>query len=146
MGVLTHLDFYKENKQLRKTKRKFKKRFEYEVGGKSKLFFLDKWEKGIYTSLEVAKIARYIGNTKPPIVPWRNNHPYIVADRWQTYEDKNYREDDDVNVSFYGYVRGGSYRVNGKVHVVGMGDFNISNIEVLQDPCPEFKTTTNHED
>ena len=42
-------------------------------------------------------------------------------------------------MSFYGYVRGGSYRVNGKVHVVGMGDFNIGNIEVLQDPCPEFK-------
>lgn len=29
MGVLTHLDFFKENKQLRKTKKKFKKRFEY---------------------------------------------------------------------------------------------------------------------
>jgi len=51
MGVLTHLDFFKENKQLRKTKKKFKKRFEYEVGGKSKLFFLDKWDKGVYPTI-----------------------------------------------------------------------------------------------
>lgn len=27
MGVLTHLDFFKDNKQLRKTKKKFKKKF-----------------------------------------------------------------------------------------------------------------------
>jgi ribosome biogenesis protein BMS1 len=27
MGVLTHLDFFKDNKQMRKTKTKFKKRF-----------------------------------------------------------------------------------------------------------------------
>jgi ribosome biogenesis protein BMS1 len=27
IGVLTHLDFFKENKQLKKTKTKFKKRF-----------------------------------------------------------------------------------------------------------------------
>ena len=42
-------------------------------------------------------------------------------------------------MSFYGYVRGSSYRVNGKVHVVGMGDFQIKDIEVMHDPCPEFK-------
>lgn len=43
LGVLTHLDYFKDNKQLRKTKQKFKKRFEYEVGGNSKLFTLTKW-------------------------------------------------------------------------------------------------------
>lgn len=51
MGVLTHLDFFKENKQMRKTKKKFKKRFEYEVGGNYKLFNLDKWEKGLYEKI-----------------------------------------------------------------------------------------------
>lgn len=43
MGVLTHLDYFKENKQLKKIKKKFKKRFEYEVGGNSKLFDMSKW-------------------------------------------------------------------------------------------------------
>ena len=26
--------------------------------------------------------------------------------------------------------------------MVGLGDFQIGNIEVLQDPCPEFKPST----
>jgi ribosome biogenesis protein BMS1 len=43
MGVLTHLDYFKENKQLKKAKKKFKQRFEYEVGGNNKLFSLSKW-------------------------------------------------------------------------------------------------------
>ena len=40
MGVLTHLDFFKENKQLRKTKKQLKKRFTYETGEEYKLFYL----------------------------------------------------------------------------------------------------------
>lgn len=43
MGVLTHLDYFRDNKQLRKTRKKFKKRFEYEVSGNSKLFPMSKW-------------------------------------------------------------------------------------------------------
>ena len=84
-------------------------------------------------------MARYIGNSKPPTIPWRTNHPFILADRWQTVEDRGYKADDEIDVSFFGYVRGSSYRVNGKVHVVGMGDYQIKDIEVVHDPCPEFK-------
>lgn len=40
MGILTHMDFFKDNKQLRKTRKKYKKRFEYEVGSDYKLFYL----------------------------------------------------------------------------------------------------------
>ena len=85
MGVLTHLDFFKDNKQLKKTKKKFKKRFEYEVGGKSKLFYLDKWDKGIYSTVEIAKLARYIGNSTVPLIPWRNTHPFVLCDRWEIH-------------------------------------------------------------
>lgn len=128
MGVLTHLDYFRDNKQLRKTRKKFKKRFEYEVSGNSKLFPMSKWEKGTYPKIEVAKLARYIGTAKPPAFPWRSSHPYLLADRWQTVEDGNYKPDDEVNVAFYGYVRGSSYRVNGKIHLVGLGDYQIANI------------------
>ena len=51
MGVLTHIDFYRDNKQLRKTKKKFKKRFEEEVGGNNKLFYLTKWDNGLYQKI-----------------------------------------------------------------------------------------------
>jgi ribosome biogenesis protein BMS1 len=138
-GALTHLDFFKENKQLKKTKKKFKKRFEYEVGGNHKLFNLGKFDNGLYEKIETAKIARHLGSCKAPEIPWRLNHPFIVADRWQTYEDKGYSKDDNVDISFYGYVRGSSYRINGKVHVVGVGDFLIKEIKAIADPCPEYK-------
>ncbi len=136
MGVLTHLDYFRDNKQLKKTRKKFKKRFEYEVGGNSKLFPLSKWDKGTYPKIEVAKLARYIGTAKPPAFPWRLSHPYLLIDRWQPAEDAQYKANDELKVDFYGYVRGTSYRVNGKMNVVGLGDFNISNIEVINDPCP----------
>ena len=31
-------------------------------------------------------------------------------------------------------------------NLVGLGDLNISNIEVLQDPCPEFRKETQEEE
>lgn len=53
MGVLTHLDFFKENKQLRKTKKKLKKRFTYETGEDYKLFYLSGLKNGLYPQMEV---------------------------------------------------------------------------------------------
>jgi len=53
MGVLTHLDFFKENKQLRKTKKKLKKRFTYETGEEYKLFYLSGLKNELYPQLEV---------------------------------------------------------------------------------------------
>lgn len=70
---------------------------------------------------------------------WRLNHPYIVSDRWQLSQDRNYDPNDLVNVDFYGYIRGASYRMNGKMHFVGLGDYIVKEVEVIGDPCPEFK-------
>ncbi len=53
MGVLTHLDFFKENKQLRKTKKKLKKRFTYETGDEYKLFYLSGLKNELYPQMEV---------------------------------------------------------------------------------------------
>ncbi len=69
-----------------------------------------------------------------------------MADRWQTYEDKGYTKDDKVDISFYGYVRGSSYRINGKVHLVGVGDYMIKEIKAINDPCPEYYKEENMED
>lgn len=40
MGILTHMDYFKDNKQLRATKKNFKRRFQFEVGSEYKLFYL----------------------------------------------------------------------------------------------------------
>ena len=39
MGILTHLDYYKLNKNLRRTKKRMKKRFWKEVHDGAKLFY-----------------------------------------------------------------------------------------------------------
>ena len=40
------------------------------------------------------------------------NHPFIMADRFESQREGQHLEDEDVcNLSFYGYVRGSSLRV-----------------------------------
>lgn len=56
MGVLTHLDFFKENKQLRKTKKSLKKRFMYETGQDYKLFYLSGIKYDMYPQMEVFRL------------------------------------------------------------------------------------------
>ena len=29
--------------------------------------------------------------------------------------------------------------MNGKMHFVGMGDYYVKEVEVIHDPCPEYK-------
>jgi hypothetical protein len=45
-------------------------------------------------------------------------------------------------VSFFGYIRGTYLDKNNRVHVNGLGDFEIKNIQKMEDPCPvEMKKT-----
>jgi len=48
MGVLTHIDFFKDGKMFRKSRKMYKKRFEYEVGEGYKLFYLSALKNGLY--------------------------------------------------------------------------------------------------
>jgi ribosome biogenesis protein BMS1 len=38
------------------------------------------------------------------------------------------------NATFYGYVRGCTYRLNDRVHFVGQGDYYIESMEEVLDP------------
>ena len=53
------------------------------------------------------------------------------------------QENDQYNtVSVFGYVRGTYLDKNQRVHVNGLGDFDILNIAKIEDPCPvELKKT-----
>lgn len=91
MGVLNHLDFFKDSKQLRKTRKKYKKRFEYEVGGGSKLFYIvGGGGEGLYPRRDVINLARNISSIKTNTIPWRLQHPYMLADRWETAQDMQF--------------------------------------------------------
>jgi len=53
-------------------------------------------------------------------------HPSLV--------DEN--EDCERSVVFYGYVRGTHLKPGMRVHLIGLGDYNMEEITVLSDPCP----------
>ena len=139
MGVLTHLDAFKNTKTLRKTKKIMKHRFWTEVYQGAKLFYLSGMVHGEYQKTEIHNLGRFISVMKFRPLNWREAHPYLVADR---FEDLTNNEDIRVNpkcdrfVSFYGYVRGTHLKNESKLHIAGAGDFAIKNINFLPDPCP----------
>jgi ribosome biogenesis protein BMS1 len=70
---------------------------------------------------------------------WRNTHPYVVVDRHEDITHPNQVEDDpmcDRSVTFYGYVRGTHLKPGMKIHLIGVGDFSMTEISALPDPCP----------
>jgi ribosome biogenesis protein BMS1 len=40
------------------------------------------------------------------------------------------------NIIFYGYVRGTHLKESTKIHVLGVGDFDITSVEKIPDPLP----------
>jgi ribosome biogenesis protein BMS1 len=127
MGVLTHLDYYKLNKQLRKTKKKMKKRFWKEVYDGAKLFYLSGLQSdGNYPRTEVHNLGRFISIQKIKPLSWRVSHSYVVADRFDVIEQTSNPEYNTV--SFYGYIRGTYLDKNLRIHVNGLGDYEIKSI------------------
>ncbi|KAJ8572985.1 hypothetical protein K7X08_009496 [Anisodus acutangulus] len=139
MGILTHLDQFKDVKKLRKTKLRLKHRFWTEIYDGAKLFYLSGLIHGKYSKREVHNLARFISVMKFPPLSWRMSHPYIVVDRFEDVTPpEKVRMDNkcDRNVILYGYLRGCNMMKGGKVHIAGVGDYSLAGITALPDPCP----------
>uniref|UniRef100_A0A3Q4IA13 BMS1 ribosome biogenesis factor n=2 Tax=Neolamprologus brichardi TaxID=32507 RepID=A0A3Q4IA13_NEOBR len=139
MGVLTHLDAFKNNKTLRKTKKNLKHRFWTEVYQGAKLFYLSGMVYGEYQNQEVKNLGRFISVMKFRPLVWQTSHPYILADRIEDLTDPERLRTDpkcDRTVSLYGYLRGTHLKNKGQVHIPGVGDFQMSEVNFLPDPCP----------
>lgn len=79
-------------------------------------------------------------------IPWKNTHPYIVPDRYEhSREGANIDDNELVDVSFYGWIRGTTFRLNNKIHIIGLGDYEIEATEVIEDPVPVVEVKI-HED
>jgi ribosome biogenesis protein BMS1 len=139
MGVLTHLDHYTQTKQLNRAKKTLKSRFWTEIVDGAKLFYFSGLQNGKYTPRETLNLARFISVTKFRPLTWRSTHAYVCADR---YEDvtppADVAADANVNrtISVYGYVRGTYLKHSQSVHMLGVGDFPIAALAVMDDPCP----------
>ncbi|KAF3854117.1 hypothetical protein F7725_014805 [Dissostichus mawsoni] len=135
MGVLTHLDSFKNNKVLRKTKKNLKHRFWTEV---YQLFYLSGMVYGEYQTQEVKNLGRFISVMKFRPLVWQTSHPYVLADRMEDLTDpETVRKDPkcDRTVSLYGYLRGTYLKNKGQVHIPGVGDFQVADVNFLPDPC-----------
>lgn len=120
-------------------KKKFKHRFWNEICDGAKLFYLSGLINGKYPKREILNLSRFISVTKFRPLLWRNTHSYVVADRIEDLTNPTLLEDDpkcDRRVVVYGYVRGTYLKPTQKVHVMGVGDFNMHSVQVLDDPCP----------
>ncbi|XP_053270057.1 ribosome biogenesis protein BMS1 homolog [Pleuronectes platessa] len=139
MGVLTHLDSFKNNKALRKTKKNLKHRFWTEVYQGAKLFYLSGMVYGEYQTQEVKNLGRFIAVMKFRPLVWQQSHPYVLVDRMEDLTDPEKVRTDpkcDRTVSLYGYLRGTYLKNKGQVHVPGVGDFQVADVNFLPDPCP----------
>lgn len=142
LGVLTHLDSLRDNKNLRNTKKKLKQRFWTEIYQGAKLFYLSGLLHGRYLQREVLNLSRFIAVTKPRPIIWRTTHPYLVADRVEDLTPAAQVETSvgacDRTVVFYGWLRGANLRTGGamSVHIPGAGDYAIAQASAITDPCP----------
>ncbi|XP_014644516.1 PREDICTED: ribosome biogenesis protein BMS1 homolog [Ceratotherium simum simum] len=138
MGVLTHLDSFKHNKQLKKTKKRLKHRFWTEVYPGAKLFYLSGMVHGEYQNQEIHNLGRFITVMKFRPLTWQTSHPYILVDRMEDLtnpEDIRTNIKCDRKVSLYGYLRGAHLKNRSQIHMPGVGDFAVSDVSFLPDPC-----------
>lgn len=88
---------------------------------------------------EVKQLTLFISRVKYRPLIWRNTHPYVLVDRHEDITHPNTIADDstcDRSVTFYGYVRGTHLRPGQTVHLIGAGDYKMSEVGALHDPCP----------
>mmetsp|Transcript_59864 Transcript_59864/g.147073 ORF Transcript_59864/g.147073 Transcript_59864/m.147073 type:complete len:1195 (+) Transcript_59864:72-3656(+) len=139
MGVFTHLDQFQTSKNLRKTKKLLKQRFWTEIYEGAKMFYFSGIINGKYLKNEVKQLTLFISRVKFRPLVWRNTHPYVLVDRHEDITHPNLTDQDpdcDRSVTFYGWVRGSHLKAGQKVHLIGVGDYNMAEVSKLPDPCP----------
>ncbi|PIO12991.1 hypothetical protein AB205_0205240 [Aquarana catesbeiana] len=91
----------------------------------AKLFHLD-------TAQEAAILLRQMATQKQRYLAYRNCRSYMLAHK------ADFQPSDDTGLvgtlKVSGYVRGQELRVNGLIHLVGYGDFQMSQIDAPPDP------------
>jgi ribosome biogenesis protein BMS1 len=141
-GILTHLDLFRKQDALKAQKKRLKHRFWSELYQGAKLFYLSGIVNGRYPDREVLNLSRFLSVMKKPRpLIFRQSHPYCLADRFVDLTPPTAIEANpkcDRTIALYGYLRGGvNFSAQGaRVHVPGVGDVSMSNIEALPDPCP----------
>ncbi|ODV84561.1 hypothetical protein CANARDRAFT_29092 [[Candida] arabinofermentans NRRL YB-2248] len=140
LGITTHLDLFKKQATLRASKKRLKQRFWTEVYQGAKLFYLSGVINGRYPDREMLNLTRFLSVMKFRPLKWRNEHPYLLSDRVIDLTHPSLIEKNpkiDRKIAIYGFLHGTPLQYqNQRVHIAGMGDYTVSNVEKLPDPCP----------
>ncbi|CAN8102151.1 unnamed protein product [Discula destructiva] len=140
-GILTHLDLFRKPQALKDAKKRLKHRLWSELYQGAHLFYLSGVMNGRYPDREIHNLSRFLSIMKNPRpLIWRNSHPYAIMDSWRDVTHPTKIEEDekcDRSIVLSGYLRGTNFASQGqRVHMPGLGDFTVSNMELLPDPCP----------
>lgn len=140
LAVATHLDLFKSQSTLRTSKKRLKHRLWTEVYQGAKLFYLSGVINGRYPDREILNLTRFMSVMKFRPLKWRNEHPYLLADRITDLTHPQLITDNpkcDRKVAIYGYLHGTPLAAqNAHVHIAGAGDYHVHSVEKLPDPCP----------
>ncbi|OWA51892.1 Ribosome biogenesis protein BMS1-like protein [Hypsibius exemplaris] len=141
IGVLTHLDLFRESKAMQKTKKRLKQRFWTEIYQGAKLFYISGQKNGEYMRRDVKNLSRYVGISalKNRPLQWRAAHPYVLVDRMEDVTDPEQirmHPKQDREVCLYGFVRGAHLKEKQWAHIAGCGDHMMDEVTLLEDPCP----------
>jgi ribosome biogenesis protein BMS1 len=140
-GVLTHLDLFRKPQALKDAKKRLKHRLWRELYQGAHLFYLSGVINGRYPDREIHNLSRFLSVMKNPRpLIWRNSHPYTIIDSFRDVTHPNQIEADekcDRTIALSGYLRGTNFSAESqRVHIPGLGDFNVKAVETLPDPCP----------
>ncbi|KAF8003756.1 hypothetical protein HF325_001204 [Metschnikowia pulcherrima] len=94
---------------LRTSKKRLKHRFWTEVYQGAKLFYLSGVINGRYPDREILNLCRFMSVMKFRPLKWRNEHPYLLADRVTDLTHPQLIAENakcDRKVAFYGYLHG----------------------------------------
>lgn len=83
MGILTHVDKFKNVTTMRRTKKDMKNRFNAEVTQGAKLFYFSGLINGQYPKNEVHNLCLFLTRMKVRPLSWRSTHPHILVDRFE---------------------------------------------------------------
>ncbi|XBW34766.1 hypothetical protein QEN19_000332 [Hanseniaspora menglaensis] len=144
IGIVTHLDLFKKKSTIQDQKKKLKHRFWVEVYKGAKLFYLSGIINGRYPDKEILNLSRFIQVMKYRPINWKLQHNYFLVDKYVdlTHPTEIEKSGGKTNrtISMYGYLKGGLNMPNLenciKMHLCGVGDLTVKNLEKLPDPCP----------
>lgn len=102
-------------------KRNFTKWMHLQFPDEPKVLALD-------TAADAGQVFRFLASARPHALRWREQRPYMLVERVAPVPGTN-------NVRVCGYLRGSAMSANQLVHITGIGDFQLDQIEAPEDPA-----------